>query len=198
MTVFYKLMKTHGSLPGNKELRIVPIANGTTGLKRISRNIQQATSLTPGDVAATIIALKEEIAQELKMGNNVHIPGLGYFSLSVRGDIYEDPRSHRYRLRNAAVRTVRFRPDTEFLKELCDTEFENMTYKTGTSAVPTTEAIDAALERLFADGGVFTVSDLRHSLHLSQSYAYTLAARLEAEGKIVNVGTRHRKLYRKA
>lgn len=191
-------MKTHGSLPGNKELRIVPIANGTTRLKRISRNIQQATSLTPGDVAATIIALKEEIAQELKMGNNVHIPGLGYFSLSIRGDIYEDPRSHRYRLRNAAVRTVRFRPDIEFLKELCDTEFENMTYKTGTSAVPTTEAIDAALERLFADGGVFTVSDLRHSLHLSQSYAYTLAARLEAEGKIVNVGTRHRKLYRKA
>ena len=137
------------------------------------------------------------MAAELKMGNNVHLPGLGYFSLAVKGDIYEDPHTHHRRLNNPKVRTVKFRPDTEFLESLDDTQFENMTYRFGTSSVPTTEVVDSAIDELFAENPIITVADLRQKLGLSQSYAYQLSARLEAEGKLRSVGTRYRKLYTK-
>lgn len=195
MSVFYKLIKTYGSVPRDTKYRVVVVENQTIGFKRISRHIQQATSLTPADIIGTLTALKEEMAEELKMGNNVHLPGIGYFSLAIEGELYEDPRSHHYRLRNAGVRRVKFRPDTEFLEALRDIEFENITYTHGTSSVPESDAIDKAIEELCNRRVVFTVSDLRESLRLSQSNAYRLVARLEQEGRIRNVGTSRRKLF---
>ena len=197
MSVSYKLIKNHSPLPNNTAYKVVVVENETVGLKRISRHIQQATSLTPADIIGALTALKTEIAEELKMGNNVHLPGIGYFSLAIRGDLYEDPRYHRYRLRNAEVRKVKFRPDTEFLEALRGIEFENATYTHGTPTVPTDEALDAALNHLFTTLPVITVADLRHHLNLSRSHAYRLVARLEAEGKIYNISTRRRKLYAK-
>lgn len=195
MAVFYKLIKTHGALPKNAEYRVVAVENETVGVKHLAQSIQEATSLTPSDVVAAVSALKDEMAAELKMGNNVHLPGLGYFSLAVKGDIYEDPHTHHRRLNNPKVRTVKFRPDTEFLESLDDTQFENMTYRFGTSSVPTTEVVDSAIDELFTENPIITVADLRQKLGLSQSYAYQLSARLEAEGKLRSVGTRYRKLY---
>jgi predicted histone-like DNA-binding protein len=198
MAVTYKLIKNYSPVMKKAAYKVVVVENQTTGLKRISRHIQQATSLTPADIIGTLTALKEEMAEELKMGNNVHLPGIGYFSLAIEGQLYEDPRSHHYRLRNAGVRRVKFRPDMEFLEALRDIEFENITYTHGTSSVPTTDDIDRAVEELSASHTVFTVADLRHRLHLSQSYAYRLVARLEQEGKLCNIGTRSRKLYAKS
>lgn len=197
MAVAYKLVKNTSPLSGKTSHKAVVVGYETAGLKRISRHIQQATSLTPADIIGALTALKEEVAEELKMGNNVHLPGIGYFSLAIEGQLYEDPRSHHYRLRNAGVRRVKFRPDTEFLEALRDIEFENITYTHGTSSVPTTDDIDRAVEELSASHTVFTVADLRHRLHLSQSYAYRLVARLEQEGRIRNVSTSRMKLYTK-
>ena len=42
-----------------------------------------------------------------------------------------------------------------------------------------------------------TVDDLRRRLNLSSTYAYQLAAQLEREKKIINIGSRYRKIYRK-
>lgn len=195
MSVLYKLVKTYGAVPNNAKYRVVPVEYETVGLKHISRHIQRATSLTPADIVGALTALKEEVAEELKMGNNVHLPGIGYFSLALEGELYEDPRSHHYRLRNAGVRRVKFRPDAEFMEALRGIEFENVTYTYGTPTVPTDEVLYAGVERLCADKPVFTVGDLRSHLHLSRSYAYRLASRLEAEGLIRNVGTARRKLF---
>lgn len=195
MSVLYKLLKTYGALRNKATHRIITVENDTVGIKNISRHIQQATSLTSADVVGAITALKEEIAEELKMGNGVHLPGIGYFSLAIKGEVYEDPRTHRFRLRNPKVRTVKFRPDTEFLESLQGIEFENATYRRRASVVPTAEDIDAALAELFAESPVITVSALRHALHLSQAYAYILAERLAEEGKLKSVGTWYRKLY---
>jgi predicted histone-like DNA-binding protein len=190
-------MKTYGSVPTRAKYRVVPVEYETVGLKRISKHIQRATSLTPADVIGVLTALKEEVAEELKMGNHVHLPGIGYFSLAIQGELYEDPRSHHYRLRDANVRKVKFRPDMEFLEALRDIEFENITYTHGTSLVPTGDALDEAIEQLLSRAPFFTVANLQEHLHLSQSHAYRLVARLEADGKIRNMGTSRRKLYGK-
>ena len=68
----------------------------------------------------------------------------------------------------------------------------------GTSSLPMRPAVNAALEELFGESPIMTVSDLRHRLNLSTAYAYRLAAQLEREKKIINIGSRYRKIYRKA
>lgn len=198
MTVNYKLLRTSGKLAQRKALRIVPIKKDVTGIERICQRIQQTTTLTTADILGTIAALKTELAEELKSGNTVHLPGIGFFSLSLKGDIHEDPRTHRHHLRNVAVRKIRFRPDKDFHEALGEMDFENKTYKDGTPSLPLRLTVNAALEELFGESPIMTVSDLRHRLNLSTTYAYRLAAQLEREKKIINIGLRYRKIYRKA
>lgn len=198
MTVNYKLLRTSGKLAQRKTLRIVPIKKDVTGIERICQHIQQATTLTTADILGTIAALKTELAEELKSGNTVHLPGIGFFSLALKGDIHEDPKTHRHHLRNVAVCKIRFRPDKDFHEALGEMEFENKTYKDGTPSLPLRLTVNAALEELFGESPIMTVSDLRHRLNLSTTYAYRLAAQLEREKKIINIGSRYRKIYRKA
>ena len=195
MSVMYKLVEHHSNLPGIPEYRIVTIDFQTVGLDHIGQRIQNDTALTRADVIGAIAALRDVMAEELMKGSCIHLPGIGYFSIAATGDIYEDPRSHHRRLRNASVRTVRFRPDAEMMWTLRNTHFENMTYRFGRTSVPTAAAIDAAVDKLTADRRPFTVEDLRRQLGLSRTNAYRIATRLETEGKIHNVGTPRRKLY---
>ena len=182
MAIDYKLMRATGGLPKNAELKVITVERQTAGLRRMSKSIEQATSLTTGDILATIIALKSEIIAELKMGNRVHIPGIGYFSLALKGDIYRDSRTNRPRLRNAAIRKIKFRPDAEFLRDLGGIEIRNITDEYGMTAVPNSDEIE----------------QFRRSLDLSKSTSYRLLTKLEVEGKIVNIGSRRCKLFRKA
>ena len=198
MTVNYKLLRTSGKLAQRKTLRIVPIKKDVTGIERICQHIQQATTLTTADILGTIAALKTELVEELKSGNTVHLPGIGFFSLALKGDIHEDPKTHRHHLRNVAVRKIRFRPDKDFHEALGEMEFENKTYKDGTPSLPMRPAVNAALKELFDESPIITVNGLRRRLNLSTTYAYQLAAQLEREKKIINIGSRYRKIYRKA
>lgn len=198
MTVNYKLFRTSGKLAQRKALRIVPIKKDVTGIERICQHIQQATTLTTADILGTISALKTELVEELKSGNTVHLPGIGFFSLALKGDMYEDPKTYRHHLRNVAVRKIRFRPDKDFHEALGKMDFENKTYKDGTSTLPIKSAVNAALKELFEESPIITVNDLRRRLNLSTTYAYQLTAQLEREKKIINIGSRYRKMYKKA
>ncbi len=195
MSVKYKLLKYHGHFSTRSEYRAVTIENQVVGIDRIGRSIQGASSLTYADVIAAIAALRDEISFQLMSGNAVHLPGIGYFTLAVKGKLYQDPRSGHYRLRDPEARTVKFRPDTEMMEALLHTEFENVTYRQGVSSIPTSKEIDEAIERLGTDRPFFSVDDLRLSLNLSQANAYRIAARLVEEGKIKNIGKGRSKLY---
>ena len=198
MTVNYKLLRTSGKLEKRKALRIVPIKKDVTGIERICQHIQQATTLTTADILGTISALKTELVEELKSGNTVHLPGIGFFSLALKGDMYEDQKTHRYHLRNVAVRKIRFRPDKDFYEALGEVDFANKTYKDGTPSLPMRQAVNAALKELFEEKPIITVNDLRRRLNLSITYAYQLATQLEHEKKIINIGSRYRKMFKKA
>ena len=59
----------------------------------------------------------------------------------------------------------------------------------------TIKEVDEAIARLGTEKPFFSVDDLRLSLNLSQANAYRIAARLEEEGKIKNIGKGRNKLY---
>ena len=176
-------------------MRVMPVLYSTVGIQLMGRHIEKATSLTMADLIGAFEAVKVEMADQLMMGNRVHLPGLGYFSLSVKGELYEDPNTHKFRLRNPYVRTVNFRPEKELLRALSGTRFENVTHRYEPHRTPTPQDVDAALARLFAEADYIFVGDLQAELHLSRPVAYRLARRLEAEGKLENVGSRYRKMF---
>ncbi len=60
---------------------------------------------------------------------------------------------------------------------------------------PTDKEIDAALDQLFASSSFIVVADLPSALHICRSVAYRIARRLEAEGKLRNVGSPRRKIF---
>lgn len=195
MSIKYRLQKNYGKLKEKAEFRAIVMERQTIGLERIGQNIQGAMSLTRADVFATVMALGDEIAYQLLDGNAVHLPGIGYFSLAVKGEVYEDPRTHNHRLRNPKVRTIKFRPDREMAHKLLSAKFENETHHCGNASIPTAEDIDQALEELFAAKSVITIADLRRHLNLSASTAYRIVERLETAGRIHNIGTRRLKLF---
>ena len=195
MAVPYKLLKTGGKLPHNKDLRAVIDEYETVGLRQMGVHIERATAMTIADLVGMVEALKYEMVMQLKCGNCVHLPGLGYFSLSVKGEVYQDPRSHKFRLLNPQVRTVRFRPEKQLLTQLSDTQFENRTNLCEPHTTPTDKEIDAALDQLFASSSFIVVDDLPSALHICRSVAYRIARRLEAEGKLRNVGSPRRKIF---
>lgn len=195
MSIKYRLQKNYGKLKEKAEFRAIIMERQTIGLERIGQNIQGAMSLTRADVFATVMALGDEIAYQLLDGNAVHLPGIGYFSLAVKGEVYEDPRTHNHRLRNPKVRTIKFRPDREMAHKLLSAKFENETHHYGNASIPTTEDIEQALKELFATKSVITIADFRRYLDLSASTAYRIVERLETAGRIHNIGTRRLKLF---
>ena len=112
--------------------------------------------------------------------------------------MYEDPKTHRHHLRNVAVRKIRFRTDKDFYEAFGGVDVANKTYKDGTSTLPIKSAVNAALKELFEEKPIITVNDLRRCLNLSTTYAYQLAAQLERQKKIINIGSRYRKMFKKA
>ena len=129
MSVNYKLLKNYSTSAKNAEYRAVIIENQKIGLRRIADDIEGTMSLTSADIVGAVAGLRNEIVHHLQSGNSVHLPGIGHFSLAVKGDVYEDPRTHHHRLRNAKVRTVKFRPDKEMMEALRYIEFVNTTYR---------------------------------------------------------------------
>jgi len=130
MAVPYKIQKTTGTFAETDKWKAVVDEYETIGLDWLSRQIVRGTSMTRGDLIGAVVSLNNEMAEQLMAGRRVHLPGLGYFSLAVKGDLYEDPKTGKMRLRNAQVRTVKFRPDRQMmealrerLEELKDEEF---------------------------------------------------------------------------
>lgn len=95
--------KDLSKLPNKTEYRAVIVENQKIGLRQMADNIEQNMSLMSADIVAAEAALRDEIVYNLMSGNSVHLPGIGHFSLSVKGNVYEDPRTHHHRLRNAKL-----------------------------------------------------------------------------------------------
>ena len=195
MAVPYKLVKSNGNVPNDAKMRVVVDLYPTVDMELMGRHIEKATALTVADLIGAFEAVKVELADQLMLGNRVHLPGLGYFWPAVKGELYEDPKTHRFRLRNPYVRTVNFKPEKALMRLLQETEFENRTYKQEPFGRPSTEDVAAALDRLFVESDYIFIGDLQSELRLSKSAAYRLAHRLEADGQLRNAGSPYRKMY---
>lgn len=78
----------------------IPVKSGIISTRRIAEHIARQSSLTPGDVRATLIGLAEVMEFYLQQGYSVKLDDLGTFSISATSDGFEKPEEctpHRVR-----------------------------------------------------------------------------------------------------
>lgn len=126
MTVFYKLQKTTGGLPINSKMKVMPVRQIAVDFESLAQKISVGTTFSSADLIGALDALKEAMIVELKEGGRVHLPGFGYFSLSIKGEVYQDAKTQRYRLRSPRIRKIKFLPERTLMKRLADTHFANV------------------------------------------------------------------------
>jgi predicted histone-like DNA-binding protein len=99
----------------------VPVRTGEIDLRWIAKRLSERSSLTSGDIFATIIGLVEILETSLHDGYSVRIDGLGIFTLSVSSDGYDHPNDcmpHR-----VEARKICFRADPRLKKQLKHVKF---------------------------------------------------------------------------
>ena len=188
MTVSYKLITTSGKLASKKPFKALCAPYATASLQEMGRNIERGTTFSMSDLAGALEALSKELKAQLLAGNRVHLPGLGFFSLAIKGELRTHPRTHRPRLLRPQVRTIRFQPEKEVMGQMKAAKFVLLNQPRPNKAMPSASTIVSVLTEAFAAATVLQISDLRDRFQLSTAKTYALAHQLEAEGKLINVG----------
>jgi predicted histone-like DNA-binding protein len=108
---FYENPPSKGSEGKSKfHARVVPKGTMTTDM--LARFIQQASSLTEGDVKAVLIALSDIAKSKLADGYRIYLEGLGYFQLTLSCPPVNS--LHEIRAESVRVKTIVFRPEADF------------------------------------------------------------------------------------
>lgn len=91
-------------------------------LEYIAKNINYASTFTPGDIMGLVRSLTQEIANQMAQGNSVKVDGLGIFTpaLGLRQGKERESGEKGGRRRNSmsiCVQNINFRADKQFIEE---------------------------------------------------------------------------------
>lgn len=118
MTAQYGLFKNPPH-KGEKEsdilhARIIP--GRTIRIDRITREISECTSFSPGDVKGLLQAFADVLVSYLEDGDEVELEGLGHFSISLKCPKITNPR--QVRAEDISFKSVNFRCSKEITDRL--------------------------------------------------------------------------------
>ncbi len=111
-----EITNSQGSGKGRPHVRIVN--NGIMSSKELKQHIQETTTLTDGDVEATLLSIRSLMIQELSMGNRFYIPQIGYFTLSAGTDLPEGTPIDKVKGHHIHVRNIKFKPEASLLEKI--------------------------------------------------------------------------------
>lgn len=199
MSIRYDFYRQDGVFKHQNKVIVRPTEGQNIKSDQLFEEIQSSTSLTTSDLLGAVTALKVALSRHLLEGNTVHLEGLGYFSLSIEGDVIEKAPDH-YQLKNPKVKDVRFRPEKGFVRNLNrEAHFKANQHSCRSHKVLSLETIKSAIDQLMEGGLVFTPLQFAHAVGCSRTTAYTVLPQLVAQGLLKDVSTSSRhKLYTRA
>lgn len=180
MAIHYELYPNSGILAGTS-YHPRPVAGQTVGPDELYERIATRTTLTAADMKAALSALAESIAGALGAGHRVHVEGLGYFSVSLGGDVQQDPAGH-LQLHNACVRSVLFHPERTFLNRFRNVRLTRSRSGNHSSEDASDQDLMATARQLAASGSPFTAKQFRRACGLTPATAYRALRRLTENG----------------
>ncbi|WP_278870104.1 hypothetical protein [Leyella stercorea] len=192
MSIKYEIHGIKNAKGEGKEQKYVHLfAHEPQSDHALEDDIQANCSLTKADVRAAFSALRDHMVRALASGSRFHLPGVGYFSLSVGLDAPDDKmRADYIRLRN-----IRFRPERSLLSEVgSGVSFERAAFSSR-SRQYTEEQLLSLLRHYFATHTCLTRRDLQRVAGLRESAAKKWLQHLTATGVLQKDGANNAPVY---
>ncbi len=194
MAINYDFYRTAGLFGAEEQWHVRLVENGTMETEDMMQYIEESTSLTLSDLKGALEAFVGQIVRHLGDGKNVHIEGLGHFSLSVGGEVVKNEEG-ALRLKHPAVRSVNFRPEPALLRKFSNVRFTSKSHRGRQSQSVDEAELPSILAALCAEKGHFTTHAFQKALKLTHSTAHRHLRRLCEAGTIENIGSRRFALY---
>lgn len=196
MSIKYEIHSIKNSEGTGRERRFARIFEHEpkTGAQ-LEKHIQDNCSLTKGDVQATLMTLRDCLIHELSQGNRVHIPEIGYFSLSVELDMPEDTPTDKARGDYISVRNIRFRPENSLLDEVRqNARFERAKFSTKSPEYDE-DGLWQRVKSFLSANGCMTRRDMETEFGLRQSAALRWLRHFAGKGLLRKDGARSAPVY---
>lgn len=194
MAIDYDFYKNPPASNKEEEYHIRLVTNQTIHLKDLAQDINRSSSLTPSDLVGAVSALSSLLATKLKEGYSVHIDDIGYFSLSVNGNVELD-KNKEPQLKHAEVKDINFRPDITLLKEVRQVQLTRSKHIGRHSTNLTDEEIMERLKTYSQNHSFFTMKSFIEISGLCGTSAYRRMQKLEEQGFVTNIGSKRSAIY---
>ena len=159
----------------------------------LAKEIQQATSLTEGDVKAVLESLSHFMGSRLREGERVHLDGIGYFQVKLNSlEPITSPKLKANQMKLKA--NIGFKADKKLRSSVSVVKVERSKLKL--HSVPrSNEEIDRLLTAYFSNNQILTRSDFQGLCKLTLTTAARHIKRLKEEKKLQNINTRQSPVY---
>lgn len=127
MPIRYKTEKKKNGINDKELFYARQVGAGIITTREIAQKLAERSSLTPGDIRATLIGLSELLESYLHDGYSVKFEDLGVFSLSITSEGYETPEECTPR--HVKAKKICFRADPQLKKNLKKVKFERTPFK---------------------------------------------------------------------
>lgn len=159
----------------------------------LAKEIQQATSLTEGDVKSVLDSLSHFMGNRLREGERVHLDGIGYFQVKLNSR--EPITSPKLKANQISLNVnISFRADKKLKGELSGIKMERTKMKLH-SASRSNKEIDILLTNHFSEKEILTRADFQRLCKFTATTASRHIKRLKEEKKLQNINTYYQPIY---
>ena len=178
--------------PKKKSLHPRIVSFNTTTPEELATLVQDRCSATTADVSLVLDALRSVLIQQIKMGNRVHLEGLGYFMMTLTAEPIESDKE--IRSESVHFKSISFRPEVKLKNAFKSIRLERAPKKAH-SATLTEEAIIEKLKTHFTLYQTISRREFQALCSLQQTTAATRLKTLVVKGILLKIGQLKFPLY---
>lgn len=194
---FYNTPSPEGIINEEKEryhARVVP--KQTLDSEDIVKRIHERCTLSNGDILAVLSELHEVVKESLLDGNNIHLNGLGVYSLTLEAPKDASPTTTH--AQNIKVKRIDFRADRKLRNEIIsEARFTRSQVKNHSAHISIYD-IDERLIDYFEEHSYITRQRFQQLCELTKNTALRHLKRLVEEGRLINTNTSRNPNYEPA
>ncbi len=155
--------------------------------------IEHECTLSRADIKAVFEALRYHVVDELRSGKRLHIPRLGYFSLSAA--LAGSDSGKKITGKDVYLRGINFQPEDSLMREVgYDLRFSRAKYIS--QSVPyTADELWSKVSAYLSSHHYITCRIMRSEFGLSDRMARRWLTTFVEQGKLMKGGTRHMGVY---
>lgn len=161
------------------------VTSGTIDTEDLAKEIHSRSTLTIGDIQATLVSLSNAITLHLQEGDRIHIKGLGYLQMTLQCPPVKSPKE--IRAESIKFKSIAFRPEIALKKALKSTTFVRTTRKNHSNKYSEIE-VDGLLTGHFLDHTYISREEFQYLCGFTKGTANRRLAKLIQDGKLKKEG----------